>query len=288
METGTTHTCKNCGNNYEGKYCNQCGEKVFSQHDKSVFYIIEELFHFLTHFEGSFFTTIKTIFSKPGKVSRDYSDGIRKKYYKPVSLFFLLIVVYLLFPGFFPQGLNMSLENHQGQPYKRYVAARIEEKMQKEHISYEVLAEKFQHESNTVSKGMLLILLPITALILMGLNYRKGIFFDHFMLSTEINAFHLIFGFLLMPVIIWFVFIICVFVFRINEQSLLGILNSELTVTIMDSIVLILFCVTAFRRFYGATILEALIKTVLFWFFFYFTVYVLYKFLLFATVMALI
>src|SRR5690348_17578368 len=26
----TDHTCKNCGNRFSGKFCNQCGEKVYT------------------------------------------------------------------------------------------------------------------------------------------------------------------------------------------------------------------------------------------------------------------
>src|SRR4029078_451394 len=103
----TAITCKNCGNHFNGNYCNNCGEKVYTEHDRTAFHFLEEGFHFLTHFEGTFFTTIKTIFAKPGQVSVDYANGIRKKYFKLLSLFLLLVVLYLLFPVF--EGLNMKL-----------------------------------------------------------------------------------------------------------------------------------------------------------------------------------
>ena len=28
------HVCKNCGNHFQGKYCNLCGEKVYSEKEK--------------------------------------------------------------------------------------------------------------------------------------------------------------------------------------------------------------------------------------------------------------
>src|SRR5918993_3822483 len=101
-------SCKHCGNYFNGKYCNKCGEKVYTDHDKSIPHFFEEAFHFLTHFEGTFFTTIKTIFSRPGKLSSDYCNGIRKKYFKPLPLFMLLVVLYLVFPIF--SGLNTPFQ----------------------------------------------------------------------------------------------------------------------------------------------------------------------------------
>ena len=76
--------CKNCGNRFTGKYCNVCGEKVYTEKDKSIKYIIEEGFHFLTHFEGTFLKSLKAIITRPGTLSLDYCNGIRKKYFKPL------------------------------------------------------------------------------------------------------------------------------------------------------------------------------------------------------------
>ena len=59
-------------------------------------------------FEGTFFTTVKTVFSRPGKLSSDYCNGIRKNYFKPLPLFILLVVLYLVFPIF--SGLNTPFQ----------------------------------------------------------------------------------------------------------------------------------------------------------------------------------
>src|SRR5688500_3391743 len=107
------NNCKNCNHSFTGKYCNVCGEKVYSGHDKEIKHVFEEAFHFLTHFEGKFLTTIKTIFTNPGMLSLDYCNGIRKKYFKPISLFLMIVILYLLFPLF--EGLNMRLQYHQSQ-----------------------------------------------------------------------------------------------------------------------------------------------------------------------------
>src|ERR671913_130444 len=58
-------SCKHCGNYFSGKYCNKCGEKVYTDHEKSIPHFFEEAFHFLTH--------LKAHFSPP---LRQYSRGL--------------------------------------------------------------------------------------------------------------------------------------------------------------------------------------------------------------------
>src|SRR4051812_26972789 len=93
-----TVTCKNCGSTFAGNYCNECGEKVYDVHDKKISHFLEEALHFITHFDSKSFRSFWLIFAKPGFVSQQYSDGRRKRYFSPVSLFLVAVVLYLLFP----------------------------------------------------------------------------------------------------------------------------------------------------------------------------------------------
>jgi hypothetical protein len=172
-----THNCKNCSNEFIGKYCNVCGEKVFTDQDKKVLHLFEEGFHFITHFEGSFLTTIKTVFTKPGKFSLDYCNGIRKKYFKPVSLFLCFVVLYLLFPRF--QGLNMKLNTYASEQYGfRWIAAPlIQKKMKSKNIDYNQLAVIYDSKSASISKIGLFLIIPLAASILLLLFYKKKYYF---------------------------------------------------------------------------------------------------------------
>jgi len=104
------HTCKNCHHHFAGKFCNNCGEKVYTEHDKKISHLLEEVVHFSTHFDNRFFRTLKLIFVKPGFVSKEFCEGKRKNYYSPFSLFLVAVFLYLLFPTL--QGLNISFDNH--------------------------------------------------------------------------------------------------------------------------------------------------------------------------------
>jgi hypothetical protein len=194
-----THICKNCGHQFSGNFCNQCGEKVYTEKDKNVLHFVEEGFHFLTHFEGKFFTSLKAIFLRPGQLSLDFSNGIRKKYFKPLSFFLLLVVLYLIFPVF--QGLNMRLQFHvQHELYGPYAYKKVTQLMAEKNIAEEDLIRLYTYKSEKTSKFLLFLLVPAMALISWGLGFwKRKLFFDHFVFAIELLCFLILWGFLILP-----------------------------------------------------------------------------------------
>jgi len=191
--------CKNCGNNFTGKYCNNCGEKIYNEKDKNVWHLLGEAFHFTTHFEGTFFNTFKAIITNPGKLSLDYCNGIRKKYFKPISFFLLLVIIYLLFPVF--EGLNQKLYYYtHDNLYGNYAMQKAMSVMQVKHLSEAQLSELFHQKGEKTSKFLLFIIIPIMALFswLLGFKKRK-LFFDHFIFCIEESSFFILWGFLFLP-----------------------------------------------------------------------------------------
>lgn len=198
------NSCKNCGNNFEGKYCNICGEKVYSQKDRSVIHIISEGLHFITHLEGTLFNTIKVIFTKPGKLSEEYCNGVRKRYFKPLSFFLLLVILYLLFPVF--EGLNMRLKYYQSNGlYGKYAKAMVDQILSEKQISEQQLEVLYHHAGEKTSKFLLFIIIPLLALTSWLTGYRKRKFYyDHFIFSIELSSLFLMWGFLIFPYLLLF------------------------------------------------------------------------------------
>ncbi len=195
----TEHVCKNCQNHFTGKFCNACGEKVYTEKDRSVLKLLGEGFHFLTHFEGTFFNTLKVIFTMPGKFSLDYCNGIRKKYFKPISFFLLLVILYLLFPYYRMLNVNIYTHTHHDL-YGSYAMQKSMEVMRSKHLTDPQFTEAFHHAGEKTSKFLLFILIPGMALFswLMGFKNRK-FYFDHFIFTLEAISFFILFGALLLP-----------------------------------------------------------------------------------------
>lgn len=203
-QIGSEHICKNCKSHFTGKYCNTCGEKVFHEKDKSMFSLFEEAFHFITHFEGKFFITIRTMATKPGLLSTSYCNGVKKKFFKPISLFLLLVILYLMFPIF--EGLNMKLYFHvRHWLYGGYATSATDRIMDARNITFDNLEDLFHQKSEKISKFLLFILIPFMALYSYAVGFKKRKFyFDHFIFCTELLSFFLLWGFLLLPFIIRF------------------------------------------------------------------------------------
>lgn len=276
MHTETSiSACKNCGAPLAGKYCHQCGEKRYTDHDRTVSHFVHEGIHFITHFEGTFFTTLKYLFTRPGKLSVNYCYGIRKSLFKPLSLFLLLCIIYLLFPVF--EGLNMRLYYHTHGVYGTFARNEATEVMRQHNWTDAQLTEAFHQQSTKVSKFLLLILLPLTALFFWALTYKKRhYFFDQMVFATEINCVYLIWGFMLLPLLL--------FLFEMVYQFVNGhtLPFTDEWVGVIMYVLLLLYVVLAARRFYAIKTGYAILMALLFYFAHNIIVQLIYKFILFV------
>lgn len=271
------YTCSNCGYVFADKYCNHCGQKHYTEKDKTVKHFLEETVHFFTHFDGSFFTTLKTVLLKPGKLSQDYATGRRKPYYKPISFFLLVVVIYLLFPIF--AGLNMAMSNYVSIPYTgNIIRTQIEHKLKHSDVSEEALSERFHKVSVKTSKILLLLMIPLTtlAIFLLYFYYRRPLF-DYLILSTEINIFFILFFFVLFPLITM------LFMLIIGQKNI----DDEILGPVIISLFLI-FNWVLLRRFFREHYIITFLKALAFTSIFMWGIMPLYRFIIFEVTFAFI
>lgn len=99
--------CLNCGTVVTDKFCGRCGQKAevgrLSWHSLG-----EEFLHFFTHIEHGFLKTTGQLITRPGKLFKNYLDGKRKAYHKPVSFLLIWITLFLLI-----YNLALSVTKHQ-------------------------------------------------------------------------------------------------------------------------------------------------------------------------------
>jgi len=91
--------CKNCNNNFEGNFCNNCGQK--SDVQKVNFkYFINEISNSFFQVDRGIFYTIKELSIRPGKSIRDYLKGKRKPHYKPLAFALVTTTIYVVLSHF--------------------------------------------------------------------------------------------------------------------------------------------------------------------------------------------
>jgi hypothetical protein len=92
-------TCLNCGTALTDKYCPHCGQKA-SVERISWHHFLHEVVHFFTHIEKGFFATTILLITKPGVLNKNYLDGKRRSYHKPISFLLIWIAIYILIYNF--------------------------------------------------------------------------------------------------------------------------------------------------------------------------------------------
>lgn len=87
--------CRNCNAQLNGNFCHECGQRssVYKVTFKETF---QDLFNGLFTVNAPFIITIKLLFLNPGELFRNFLNGRRKNYYKPVSFFIVTTLLYVI------------------------------------------------------------------------------------------------------------------------------------------------------------------------------------------------
>jgi hypothetical protein len=93
--------CLNCGAIVQGHYCQNCGQENIEPKE-TFWHMVTHFFYDITHFDGSFFVTIKDLLFKPGFLTKEYMKGRRKMYLHPIRMYvFTSAVFFLVFYSLF-------------------------------------------------------------------------------------------------------------------------------------------------------------------------------------------
>ncbi len=84
--------CKNCGNQFEGNYCNNCGQTA-DIHRIKLKHVTHEAIHTFTHADRGLLKLIPDLFTKPGETVRNYLEGQRRRYFNPIQFLILMTAI---------------------------------------------------------------------------------------------------------------------------------------------------------------------------------------------------
>jgi Protein of unknown function (DUF3667) len=185
-----THTCKSCGNHFVGDYCNQCGEKVLRAADRSFKTFLSNILIAITFADSKMIKTLWLVIKKPGFVSYEVANGRRVNYLKPISLFFVLNLVYFFFPviQLFNASLNTQLISPLGKFFQTIVAHKIID-LKMNVASFSLV---YNLKTTSLAKLMVMVFVVIASLPLNLLYWKKNRYFtDHVGYTVELACFNL-------------------------------------------------------------------------------------------------
>lgn len=156
--------CRNCGSRLEGPYCAVCGQKNIDL-ERPLQELIGEIARETFDLDGRAWLTVKTLFLRPGHLTKEFLAGKRRSYTPPLRLYlFISVTFFVLMAWVASQGL--MLEQGQSPELDAAVQARF--------MSDEL-------------PRLMFLLLPVFALFLKALFPRR-LYFDHLIYSVHFHS----------------------------------------------------------------------------------------------------
>ena len=211
-------------------------------------HITHEALHDLIHFDRKIIHTIPVLLFKPGKLTQSALSGQDSKYVRPFALFVFINFLYFLLksPGIF--AFHLSL-------YANDFADTIKETLAGQHISLEILTERFNTAMHFEQKEYMVIIAPLLALILQLLYLSRWQHFTrHLVFSLHFYTFFIIF----IVVFPW----IFKPVLYLSKHGLpaLSIFNTDNGVAITVILACLVYIFFALKRVYGGNTWLTLLK----------------------------
>jgi Protein of unknown function (DUF3667) len=221
--TRTDLACRNCGAPAPLKFCPECGQET-TLHPPTLGEFLHEFVGHYVALEGSLWRTLGMLLLKPGRLTREYLDGRRRRYVLPLRLYltasFLFFLVLKLSVGSVaPQpivkvdGQSMSMAEYSarvasgaplpklepmhpatcggpGQPSCGRVMTYMDRLLARFQANPEQIMEHTQGEMLHLAPYAIFVLLPVFAGIMMlAYRSRRMTYGEHFVFSLHLHAF---------------------------------------------------------------------------------------------------
>lgn len=93
--------CLNCGHEVAERFCSHCGQENIEVRE-SFWQLLVHFFNDFTHFDGKFFSTIRVLILKPGKLTREYISGKRASYLHPIRMYLFISFAFFILQYLIP------------------------------------------------------------------------------------------------------------------------------------------------------------------------------------------
>jgi hypothetical protein len=98
-------TCLNCNHVVAQRFCPNCGQENIDTR-KTFYQLFVHFFEDLTHYENSFWKTIRNLIFKPASLTKEYLSGKRMSYLAPIRLYIFISFVTFFIISIIPENEN--------------------------------------------------------------------------------------------------------------------------------------------------------------------------------------
>lgn len=247
-DQGVEHICKSCGNQFAGVYCNLCGEKIPNAKDRSFKTFLSNILIAVTFADSKLLKTLWLMIKNPGFISKEFAEGRRVNYLKPLSVFFVLNLIYFLFPLI--QLFSASLNTQLRAPHREIVQHIVAGKMISMVITtVQAFSVIYNQKTEGLAKLLVMVFVILASLPLNVLYRKKNRYFtDHVGYQVEMACFNLAINAILLTVL----------------TKLFGLGNyvDELSLTILFVVTNLYFLLRSGKTFYEESGWRLAVKSV--------------------------
>lgn len=90
-----TTKCLNCGIEFQGNFCPECGQRADTGRF-TISFIFRNFIQGILSNDGGVWFTVKNLFTRPGQMMVDIINGKRKSYFSPFPMLFLTLSLYVI------------------------------------------------------------------------------------------------------------------------------------------------------------------------------------------------
>ena len=107
IEIDKTIKCLNCGTEFHGKFCPECGQRADTGRF-TIKFMLENLLRGIVSNDGGVWITLKTLFTRPGQMMIDIINGKHRAFFSPFPMLFLVLSIYVIISTFTGSYVKMS------------------------------------------------------------------------------------------------------------------------------------------------------------------------------------
>ncbi len=258
--TSVEGTCPSCQAAASGRFCSVCGEES-SKHDLSLRHLLSHAAGEVFHYDSKMFRSFRLLLARPGLLTSEYLRGCRKPYLHPFQLFFIANLIYFFVqPWTGWSGLKAWLNVQTHAMFYSGLASRMAaHRMAAKGLTQVQLNHAFDHAVNLQARSLVIILVPLLALLVWALQWRKRhLFAEHLVFALHAAAFAL----LVIYIAVFGGSTALVHLFRVFGIHVA--ISPEYILRPLAYLALAFYSFAAFRRVYGDSVVWAALKMVVF------------------------
>lgn len=173
-------SCQSCGTELTDKYCPACGEQRISPELRSSGYLLKTFFTELTDLDSKLWLTLKNLLFRPGQIDYDYSIGRRKIYIKPITLFLLINVIFVMFSTLSDFFVNFYSQVHL-QNYSQWTTPFLLDYVATTGLDEQQFGERYDQLVKVLARSLIILQVPFFAFFVAIICFKKGYFSGDYM-----------------------------------------------------------------------------------------------------------